>query len=356
MTAPSPTGASARPVISIVIPAYNCERFIPDTLRSIQEQTFSAWECVVIDDGSTDGTLALVLGFAAADPRIRVDTQPNAGPSSARNHGLQLLDPGSEYVIFMDSDDLWLPDALEALKAEAEKYPGCIGAQGVGRCVNQEGVAYIDPVYASNGKGRFVCDPLGRIVPLGAAEPTSFQSLWFSNPYPPGLILCRRDAYEKADRFDPNIFPMEDWDMLLRLSRHGDFRFVDKVVLSYRRHNSNLSVSTAAGAGRQIRVLLHKTFFSVENTPEQRGIVRVNWRAAQLLHLRQNLSLATENLARGRLKRSLSALVSAAVHLGRWIRGYPTLHSAWGGAASAREALRLAVGDTPTPKEGSARC
>jgi glycosyltransferase involved in cell wall biosynthesis len=319
-------GASGAPLISIVIPAYNCERFIMQTVGSIQAQTLRDWECVIVDDGSTDTTLALIRELAAADGRFRTAAQPNRGPAAARNHGLELIDSRSQYISFMDSDDVWLPEALEALKTELEKYPEVVGVHGVGRCIDQNGAEYLDPKYKANGNGRFICDSLGRIVFLDPSAPTSFQSLWFSNPFPPGLILARRGAYEKVGSFDASVCPLEDWDMMVRLSRHGDFRLLEKLLLSYRRHDNNLSGQSASVTGHQIRGLLHKTFFSAENDAAQRKIVRQNWRATELLHLRQKVGAVKEHLAGANLRRAASAVAGSCVHLYRFARGYPTLN------------------------------
>jgi glycosyltransferase involved in cell wall biosynthesis len=314
---------SSPPLVSIVIPAYNCRHFIALTIRSIQAQTFREWECVMVDDGSTDDTLQLIREMAAADSRLRVASQSHGGPSAARNHGLAMTDRRSQYISFMDSDDLWLPDALEVLKTEMEKHPEAIGAHARGGCIDQAGAEYADPSYAANGNGRFWCDLFGRIVTLDASTPTSFRSLWYSNPYPPGLILTKRSAYEKAGSFDAGVCPVEDWDMILRLSRQGGFRFVEKVILSYRRHDNNLSAQSALVVGQQIRNLLRKTFFSEDNDLSQRKIVRDNFRASEMLHLRQQLAAAKEHAASGNIRDALLRPASACLHLLRFLKGAP---------------------------------
>jgi len=312
------------PVISVIIPAYNCQVFIVLTVRSLQAQTFKDWECVIIDDGSKDETLSVIRGLAAEDPRIRVATQPNAGPSSARNHGLRLIDPRSRYVSFMDSDDVWMPEALAALKAEVEKFPDAVGAHCRGRCIDKDGNVYVDPMYAANGNGRFISDAAGRIIQLDPAIPTSFQSLWFSNPYPPGLILTRRSAYDKVGSFDATLCPVEDWDMVIRLSRYGSFHFLDRVLLSYRRHPNNLSGQSDENNVRQIRAVLHKTFYSPENDPTQRRITRRNWRASEMLHLRQKLDIMKEQFAKYNFRGVFTAIAGVCMHLFRFARGYPS--------------------------------
>jgi hypothetical protein len=224
----------------------------------------------------------------------------------------------------MDSDDVWEPEALEILKAEIEMHPECIGAHALGRCIDQYGAEYRDPVYSANGNGRYVCDGYGRMHSLDPSAPTSFRSLWYSNPFPPGLILSRRSAYQTAGFFDGSVCPVEDWDMLIRLSRQGDFRFVQKVVISYRRHENNLSGKSASVNGRQIRGLLHKTFFSGENNAVHGKIVRSNWRATEMLHFRQNWQAAKKHLAKADLPGFLSNLAGGCIHLCRFARGYPT--------------------------------
>ena len=95
------------PVVSIVIPAYNCRLFIEETVRSIQAQSLAQWECIIVDDGSTDGTLPLIRELAAQDGRIRIVAQPNGGPASARNHGMSLINalhPERPNSLFSEKD------------------------------------------------------------------------------------------------------------------------------------------------------------------------------------------------------------------------------------------------------------
>ena len=98
------------PQISIIIPAYNVEKYIEETLRSIEKQTFSDFEVLVIDDGSDDGTFDIVKSIASQDRRIKIYTQDNSGQGKARNTGID--NAQGEYLTFVDSDDLVLPDYL----------------------------------------------------------------------------------------------------------------------------------------------------------------------------------------------------------------------------------------------------
>jgi alpha-1,3-rhamnosyltransferase len=312
------------PVVSIVVPVYNGERFVAETIESIRAQTFRAWECVIVDDGSKDNTLALVRSLTAGDPRFRTVSQVNGGPSAARNNGLSLVDPRSAYLTFMDSDDIWTPDALEVLVATLERDPACVGSHALGHCIDEFSRRYEDPAYTSQGSGRYYCDTAGKVVRLDPSAPTSFQSLWFSNPYPPGLLLARRSAYEEVGGYDLSVCPLEDWDMNIRLSRLGGFQFADQVILSYRRHSNNLSGQSASLIGSRMRILYHKTFFSKENTPAQKAIVRQNWRATEMLYMRQKAGSLKGHLARPNVPGILSGAAGVFLHLFRGARGYPT--------------------------------
>lgn len=106
-------------MISIVIPLYNKEKLVGSTLRSVLAQTYQDFEVVVVDDGSTDGSMAVVE--AVDDPRIRIIRQKNGGVSAARNTGIR--ESKGEYIAFLDSDDHWTPDYLDSMVRLITKYP-----------------------------------------------------------------------------------------------------------------------------------------------------------------------------------------------------------------------------------------
>lgn len=101
------------PFFSIIIPAYNREKLILATIQSVIDQTFAEWECIVVDDGSTDGTRAVVQGLIEEDSRIRYVYQKNAERSAARNNGIR--NAKGEYICFLDSDDFYRNHHLQIL-------------------------------------------------------------------------------------------------------------------------------------------------------------------------------------------------------------------------------------------------
>jgi glycosyltransferase involved in cell wall biosynthesis len=99
------------PLVSIVTPVYNAARWLPETMASVRSQTLADWEHLLVDDGSTDESVAIVTAAAAADPRVRLlETPCNGGPSAARNMALDAA--RGRFIAFLDADDLWLPEKL----------------------------------------------------------------------------------------------------------------------------------------------------------------------------------------------------------------------------------------------------
>ena len=99
------------PLISVVIPAYNAEQFLDETLESVLSQTYENWECIIVNDGSTDSTESVAKKWCEKDSRFRLTNKENGGLSSARNWGIK--ESKAEYIAFLDADDILTPDSLE---------------------------------------------------------------------------------------------------------------------------------------------------------------------------------------------------------------------------------------------------
>lgn len=146
------------PQFSVIIPAFNAEDFIGDALRSVYAQTVQDMEVIVINDGSSDGTLAVLE--QVRDPRLRVVTLPNGGVSRARNCGIR--EARGEYVAFLDADDLWAPDHLEHAAEFFKEHPDIhwYAAKWVGGTMNvhqlsrQPGASYDISNYYHEGRHR----------------------------------------------------------------------------------------------------------------------------------------------------------------------------------------------------------
>lgn len=215
---------SERPArCSIVVPAYNTGAYIEATLRSVVAQSMQDWELILVDDGSTDDTLARAR--AVTDTRIRVVSQPNAGPSAARNHGLRLTT--APFVVFLDSDDVYAPDALERLLQPFASNPALVASYGevttIDAAGQTAGTAH-RPVFAER--------PSGDIV----------ERLVQRNFIVTGGALCiRRTAIDAAGDYRADLCVSEDLEFWCRVALQGPFQYVaGPPVLFYRIHEGSV--------------------------------------------------------------------------------------------------------------------
>lgn len=205
--------------ISVVVPAYNSQSTIIETINSVLEQTFTDFELIVINDGSTDRTLELLS--EVKDARLKVYSYPNGGLPAARNQGI--VRARGEFISFIDADDLWTSDKLELQLQALQKNP-------------QAGVAYSWTICMGNN---------GNSFHPGVSE--SFQG----NVYPNLLVgnfiasgsnvLIRKEAIESVGNFDESLKSCEDWDYWLRLAPKWEFVVVPKPQIIYRLSSGAMS-------------------------------------------------------------------------------------------------------------------
>ncbi len=203
------------PLVSVIIPAYNSGRYLDEAVQSVITQTFTDWECIVVDDGSTED----LSRVEKLDPRVRLIRQRNSGTQAARNNGI--LSSGGEFIAFLDHDDFWLPTKLEkqmaALRASTDIafcHTGFDVVDGMSR--------FAGPGWAKwhTGYCEMLRDPGG----------------WcFSS------VLVRRSALVVAGLMDEYLMHTGDWDMMLKVARHGGQTFVPEVLCRYRIHATNTS-------------------------------------------------------------------------------------------------------------------
>jgi cellulose synthase/poly-beta-1,6-N-acetylglucosamine synthase-like glycosyltransferase len=256
------------PRISVVVPAYNSERYLRETIDSVLAQTFKDWELVVFDDGSTDDTLQVARPYADTDRRITVAHGPNQGVANARNRGLALTDPRAEFVVFLDHDDLWEPDALELLVATLDAHPEYVATHGLCRCIDSDGELVAGDDLEARSRDR--CGFRGRgLIRLRSGEPTTFGALVYQNcVITPGAALLRREMVIRIGGFDPATEPADDYDLTIRMSRYGDVGFVDRSVLRWRRHPETQSSTSRRWRAATLRIRV-KTLTDPANTPDQ---------------------------------------------------------------------------------------
>ena len=196
------------PAVSILTPAFDVARFIGAALDSVLAQTVSDWEMVVVDDGSQDGTAAVVA--SRRDPRIRLVRQANAGVSVARSRAI--AEARGEAILFLDADDWLAPDALARLLASLRAAPEAVGAYGAFAFVAEDAGPGDPPLRRKTGPF-----PAGDIL-----ERLLVENL-FANG---GHLMLRRAAVDRAGSFLSHVRYGEDWEYWTRLALQGPFAVV----------------------------------------------------------------------------------------------------------------------------------
>jgi glycosyltransferase involved in cell wall biosynthesis len=211
-----------RPLVSVIMPAYNTSAYVAAAIRSARSQTIQDVEILVVDDGSTDGTRAAAERAADGDQRVVVLTQANAGPSAARNHAMKLA--RGEYFAFLDSDDEWMPSFLEAQLAVLARRPST--AVVTGNAFNRGGV--------------FDGTPYRAIQPAERALP--FVEMIAREDSVCILSVFRRSVYDTIGDFEESLRGNEDYEFWLRAAQHG-FEFVQTFtpLAYYRRRPDSAS-------------------------------------------------------------------------------------------------------------------
>jgi glycosyltransferase involved in cell wall biosynthesis len=204
--------------VSIIIPCYNYACFLPDAVASVLAQTFTDWELIVVDDGSTDATLTTGRQLMARHPnrRMRVFHQSNRGNAATRNTGAERA--VGEYIMYLDADDLIAPTYLERTVAILRVRPS-VGFVYTGmRLFGEDWHEWPSTTYDS------------RVLPI--------ENVVLSH------ALLRRAAWEQVGGFDSihPLYGLEDWDFWLRLAATGwQGWHIDELLVFYRRHERSMS-------------------------------------------------------------------------------------------------------------------
>jgi glycosyltransferase involved in cell wall biosynthesis len=206
------------PAVSVMMPVYNTERYLAEAVESILAQTFADFELIVIDDGSTDGSGAILERYAARDGRIRPTRRPGRGTTPTRNE--ILAQARGEFCAVMDSDDVALPGRLERQVAYLRAHPECVAVGSRVLLIDPDGAPLrtmvrhmtheeIDAVHMGGATGSAICHP---------------------------TTMLRRAALEAVGGYRDEYDLAEDYDLYLRLAEVGRLANLPEVLLKYRRH------------------------------------------------------------------------------------------------------------------------
>lgn len=214
---------SNTPLVSVVIPAYNAERFIGKTLESILLQTYPHFEVLVVDDGSTDGTADIIKSFAVHDSRFQLLQKTNGGVATARN--MAIRNASGEFIAPCDSDDVWYPDRL---KAQVECMMQSDESVGLVYCwskiIDEDDQPIVDITHSYEGR--------------------VFADLVYSNFLGNGsCALIRRSCFDAVGEYNGATTPCEEWDLYIRVAERYEVRLIPTILVGYREVLTSLSAN-----------------------------------------------------------------------------------------------------------------
>jgi glycosyltransferase involved in cell wall biosynthesis len=206
--------------VSVILPCYNGEKFLAETIETILAQTYQDFEIVAIDDGSTDGTRDIIAHYT----KVRYIYQQNQGVAAARNQGLRQVK--GNFLVFLDQDDRLLPNAFEIGVNCLREHPECGFVFGRAQWIKEDGTPY-----STIDEPREIANYETLLCGIGIV--------------PPSTIMFPRAVFESIGDFKPALAPADDYDIFLRVARIYPIYCHNQVVVEYRQHNANQSKKSA---------------------------------------------------------------------------------------------------------------
>lgn len=290
---------SGPPTVSVVIPAYNHERFVGEAIASAQAQTLTDLEIVVVDDGSRDATATIAESIAARDARVRVIRQPNGGSHAAINRGI--AESRAPWIAILNSDDRYHPERLHTMVAACGD--GFDFAVGDARLIDARGDAISDPDHwwlRANRETREYAREHGPIHGLLHGNYTISTS----------NFVFRRTLADAIGRFRP-LRHIVDWEFAIRAALHDPARFLylqDQALFDYRIHGGNAILSNLLRGALEIEHM-HRALLPQLGVPP--GLVQALFRTQRDIR-RHARDRAVQPIARIAQEREADRLQLAA--------------------------------------------
>jgi glycosyltransferase involved in cell wall biosynthesis len=253
----------ANPLISVIIPTFNREHCVRQSLDSVLAQTFQDFELIVVDDGSTDGTVEILKSYG---DKIRLICQKNAGAGAARNAGIRAAQ--GKHVAFLDSDDQWRPEKLEVQMGFITKYGAKVCYS---RCVGENGEPLPDI--------EEVTTTLKEPGVYHVADPVEFCSRARCHPYLQSMVL-ERELFNATGLFDQALHTGEDTLWIFRLSHLTDCLYIDRpMTVIFRGSDNSLTYDVRPAAAEKrwsavIRVQAEMYWRLRQTRPGQTAVTR----------------------------------------------------------------------------------
>lgn len=230
--------------VSVVIPAYNAARFLPEAINSVRQQTLTVHEIIIMDDGSTDDTESIVRALGDGILYIR---QKNAGVSAARNRGIALAT--GEIIAFLDADDVWFPEKIERQLKVFQDHPDVALVATDKAEIDTQGKLLLPSLFKQQHLHTFFSS-------LNNAPIPQVMSLLIKvNFIPTSSVLVRKEALNRIGVFDTTIRYGEDLELWVRIAAQFQIACIPEVMLHYRRHDTNATQATEKLLLDMVRVI-----------------------------------------------------------------------------------------------------
>lgn len=266
--------SQSAPRISIVIPTYNRPKEVVKAVRAIQQQSFAAWEVVIVNNGSTDNTETVLGDLARGDARIRIESIQRTRAAAARNHGVRCTTLTSEYVMLHDDDDWLFPGALAKLLRKADERPDAVLAYGMPLNCDDNGHSYetLDSAFAAR---RLTVSDTGKVSWLPQDADDSFGNVAIWSPIATfAQVLIRRRALDQVGLLIDNYGIADDWDFWIRLSMLGPFARLNELVL-YRRFIASNTSNNHALMAPSVLSIRHSLKYGRNLNTQQRRVANI---------------------------------------------------------------------------------
>jgi len=227
----------SQPKVSTIIPVYNGSLYLAQAIESVLSQTYTNYEIIVVDDGSTDDSYSVIQQYL---PQVRYVEQSNQGVAAARNHGLKLAQ--GEFIAFLDQDDFFLPDKFSTQVNCLMEHPELAFVSSGWAIVNAQGAT------------------VGAVQPWLSLAKLDLPAILVWKPVFLGAMLFRRSFLELVEGFDRSLSQTPDVDLVLRLALKGGYGdWVRQVTVGYRQHERNASLDSLQQA-QELELILDRFF------------------------------------------------------------------------------------------------
>jgi len=211
-----------KPLVSVIIPCYNGEKFIGEAIDSVLNQTYQNWELIIVDDGSTDNSKDIILKYTTINNKITLtEHKCNKGIAKTKNAGI--ANTRGKYIAFLDQDDIWLQQKLELQIKCFEEESNDIGVVCTGMIFTDSNMKPLNVFRGFNGKD----------------QKKLIKSLYLETTNSSSIMMVRKECFDGIGIFNEDLVGWDDYEFLMRLATISQIKYISKPLVKKRIHQNN---------------------------------------------------------------------------------------------------------------------